>query len=788
MSAPPRDQWVKYKADILAGLDISALFKDIRDQKSSGNGCISGLCPFHDDHTRSFGVDTKTGAWECFAGCGKGDVFAFLERTTGKQFKEVLLDLGDQLGLPRPVAGECSASARINYNYLDETGALLYRVVRGPGKKFWQQRPDGNGGWVKNLQDVRRVLYRLPELIARPDETVYVVEGEKDADRLHISGLLATTNSCGGGKWKSTYSENLRGRNVVILPDNDKLGHNHAALVSRALLGIAASVKIVELPDLPPKGDVSDWLDAGHTIGELQGLVEQAAPESPGSDGNTAGQRPVIVINGRQLIEVIDDAWQAVLTENDPPYLFTTAGRLSRLVCMGGVPSIEYLEDAAAYGLLMRMATWMQQRGGQLRDAHPPKDAAKDFLANPHPDLPELEAVASTPVFDAAGRLIGEPGYHRESRLWLHLEGDNITQQVPDSPSEAEAATALGLIQNHLFGDFPFASSSDKAHALAALLLPFVRRMIEGPTPIHLIEAPTPGSGKSLLADLVAIVATGRSSEATTVTRNEDEARKKLTAILSRGRAVVVIDNVQGGLESAQLSSAITAEIWSDRILGKTQMVEFPNRALWMVTGNNPRLSMEIARRCVRIRLKPGEERPWERTGFLHDPIRAWACRCRPGLVWAALVVVQAWIAADRPAGRKTLGSFEGWSSVIGGILQRAGVDGFLEDTTEFYETADTETGEWCAFVAAWHDRFHADPVTPAQLLSLAEEGGHVPFARTGSSESARLARFGKALGSLRERKFGDLQVVVAMNRKRRSNDYRLVQVADELYANVEGQ
>ena len=158
MSAPPRDHWVQYKSDILSRLDISAVFKDIKGQKSSGTECILGLCPFHDDHNQSFGVNTKSGTWECFAGCRKGDIFAFLARSTGKPFKEVLLDLGDQLGLPRPTAGGGAGTALVTYNYQDETGTLLSQVVRGPGKKYWQQRPDGRGGWINDMYDTRRVL------------------------------------------------------------------------------------------------------------------------------------------------------------------------------------------------------------------------------------------------------------------------------------------------------------------------------------------------------------------------------------------------------------------------------------------------------------------------------------------------------------------------------------------------------------------------------------------------------------------------------------------------------
>ena len=772
----PRGRWARYKADIEDRLDYAEIFSDIKDPKPSGNGCILGLCPFHDDHNQSFGVSTKTGAWECFAGCGKGDAIAYLMRRDGQSFKEVMHQLGDKLGIPRPDQAD---QQEVVYSYRDASGKLVFQVVKKPGKKFAQRRPDGNGVWVWNLKGVDRVLYRLPELIARPEATVYIVEGEKDADRLAKLGLASTTNPGGAGKWRETYTEDLRGRDVLNLPDNDAPGRDHALKVAAAVHGVAKTVKIVELPGLREKGDASDWLDAGHTVEDLGRIVDAAPEWSPDDNG---GVRPVIRVNGRQLRDVIDDAWGALLAANDPPQLFVTTGGLARLQDADTGPVIQLLDEAAAFGLLVRAADWVRVTAAGTSDVHPPKEIARDILANPHRDLPRLEGVVSTPVFDAAGKLIARPGYHAEARFWLHRPEGEMPIGVPRHPTEEDVEAALRLLREELLVDFPFAAESDEAHALAALILPFVRRMVDGPTPIHLLEAPTPGSGKSLLADLVSIVALGRPCEPTTVTRNEDESRKKLTAILARGRPVVVIDNVQGGLESAQLASAVTAEVWSDRILGRTQMVEFPNRAVWLVTANNPKLSMEIARRCVRVRLEPAEERPWERTGFRHYPIVGWARERRHELVRAVLVLVQNWVAAGKPMAARSLGSFESWAGVVGGILGHVGVRDFLADTDDFYAEADSESGEWRAFVIAWKERYETSPVAPADLMALAEEGKLVPFAYAASSDQARLAKFGKALSGLRDRKFGDVQVVVSPNKKRGSNDYRLVPVAVELF------
>lgn len=149
------------------------------------------------------------------------------------------------------------------YDYTDDSGALLFQVVRQQPKGFFQRRPGPDGGWLANLKGTPtpRPPYRLVDLSKpeRAEETVFVVEGEKDADLLAQLGLLATTNAGGAGKASSTDWSVLAGRRVVILPDNDDKGAAHARDLVRLLSPVAKDVRVVRLPDLPPKGDVSDW-------------------------------------------------------------------------------------------------------------------------------------------------------------------------------------------------------------------------------------------------------------------------------------------------------------------------------------------------------------------------------------------------------------------------------------------------------------------------------------------------------------------------------------------------
>jgi AAA domain len=167
------------------------------------------------------------------------------------------------------------------YDYTDANGELLYQVLRLEPKSFRQRRTDGNGGHIWNLDDVCRVPYRLGELLQYPDATVFVTEGEKDADRVASLGHCATTVA--SGKWTDECVQALAGRDCIMLPDNDAAGAKRALEAAQQLRGTAARIRIVLLPDLPDKGDVSDWLDGGHTKEQLEDVCHKTPDWEPSS-------------------------------------------------------------------------------------------------------------------------------------------------------------------------------------------------------------------------------------------------------------------------------------------------------------------------------------------------------------------------------------------------------------------------------------------------------------------------------------------------------------------------
>ena len=229
------------------------------------NGEVYEWCPFHPDgrgkppHRPSLRLNRNKEVWYCDP-CAEGGSF---------------IELAERLGLETDVPRNGSIIA--SYDYHDDQGNVWGQVVRKTGKKFAVRRPDGSGGWVWNWRGITRTLYRLPQLLAAdPNEWVFVVEGEKDANRLASLGLVATTNPGGAGKWLEDYSDTLRGRRVAVIPDHDDAGLRHAEQVGKALAGTAADVRIVHLPPENVGDDVSDWLDQGGTAGALVTKVEAA--------------------------------------------------------------------------------------------------------------------------------------------------------------------------------------------------------------------------------------------------------------------------------------------------------------------------------------------------------------------------------------------------------------------------------------------------------------------------------------------------------------------------------
>jgi putative DNA primase/helicase len=383
------------------------------------------------------------------------------------------------------------------------------------------------------------------------------------------------------------------------------------------------------------------------------------------------------------------------------------------------------------------------------------------MLADDDAALPVLRRIVSVPVFAPGGRLLDAPGYDGPSGiLYLPPEGLNLPV-VPEVPSEVDVVKARKLVLE-MFCDFKFVGAADRAAAVALLLTALARGLVNGPVPMFMVEKPTPGTGASLLMDCIGHVVLGHVMEKIPEAGSEEEWRKRITASLLLSPPYVVLDNLRKKLESGSLSAAITSGIWRDRELGVSRMVTLQVECIWVSTANNPKVSKEMSRRIVPCRMDAKVERPWERTGFKHDPILGWISEHRGELIWSCLVLIRHWLAVGRRPGPAKLGSFTEWAQALSGILEAAGIPGLLTNVADFYQRADDETAPIRAFLAAWWKRYGTEPCQAKDLLPLALEA---EVDVSGKTEHALKIKMGLLLKNERDRRYRlapDLEVCIS--------------------------
>lgn len=474
---------------------------------------------------------------------------------------------------------------------------------------------------------------------------------------------------------------------------------------------------------------------------------------------NPDDPRPRIDVGEQDLSIITPQLWQAVAASNTPPLLYCYGDTPVRLEPAAGEPPRlhELGRDVLRHEVANRVCCYQMIKQGDTFvqiTAKPPGDVIADMLASPHPPLPQLSRIVEAPVFARDGAVQTAPGYHPASRTYYHPDGLEVPP-VPAQPSADALRKAVGLLLNELLVDFPFATPADKAHAVALLLLPFARDLIVGPTPLHLIESPGPGTGKGLLAETCLRVAFAGPPAPIPETGEDEEWRKRITAALLHGAGAILIDNVNQPLSSGVLAAALTTSTWSDRVLGRSELVSLPQRAIWIATANNPTLSTEVARRSIRIRLDARADRPWQRPPeqFTHPALLSWVTDHRSELVHAALCLIQAWLAAGKPSPEgRSLGSFPNWALVIGGVLHVAGIPSFLDNLDTLYERADVEGAAWREFVGVWWKAFHNNSVLVKELVGLTEHVDGLEIG--GKDERGRCMSLSKKLSKQADRVF----------------------------------
>lgn len=423
--------------------------------------------------------------------------------------------------------------------------------------------------------------------------------------------------------------------------------------------------------------------------------IETCRDTYTGERPRPAGSLPVVLIEPDEH-RVIDEVCQALGSDNN---LYQRGGILVRVVRdavpddgirrEAGTPTIAELPQPTLREWVTRNCELIKETEEGPKHVHPSGWLVGGVSARRSwPTVRVLSGVSDVPVLRPDGSIWQSPGYDPVTGIIYNPGGD--VPAIPPSPTLDDAWAAVESLLE-IVCDFRFQSDMHRAAWLAGLLTPLARAAFSGPAPCFLIDANIRGAGKGLLAHSIGYVVLGRSMPISAYTVDDDELRKRITALVIAGDPVVLLDNLDGKFGNPALDAALTGTHWSDRLLGRNQMVKLPLTATWYATGNNVQVAADTARRIVYIRLEVMEERPEDRSDFRHPRLREWVLEHRERLVASALTVLSAYCRAGRPdQGLTPMGSFEGWSDLVRSAVVWSGQADPCASRKELAETSDT--------------------------------------------------------------------------------------------------
>jgi hypothetical protein len=336
--------------------------------------------------------------------------------------------------------------------------------------------------------------------------------------------------------------------------------------------------------------------------------------------------------------------------------------------------------------------------------------------------LPVINSITASPFVDSTGVAQDRMGYHEYDGVYSF----NVHRLPPinGDPSPSEVADALAVLDDVLC-DFPFAHQSDKAHCLAYIILPFIREHIKGLTPLHFVDKPVQGTGGTLLCQLGGAIAYGEMLPPTMLPRTEEEFGKVITAKSKSSNQHMFFDNVRF-ISSDHYASMLTSSYCEGRVLGRSEMISIRNNFIHIMSGNNIVMDADFNRRLIRILLDANVPRPELRV-FKHPYITQYVLQNRSTIVAAIMTIVARWFSNGMPLFTgKLKASFEDWSQVMGGILECAGVEWFLDTPNDEHSIADIESADleqqFCALWFATWLKNGRQRLTARQLYQLAKD------------------------------------------------------------------
>jgi len=447
-----------------------------------------------------------------------------------------------------------------------------------------------------------------------------------------------------------------------------------------------------------------------------------------GEPGDPGEGLPIIQWKAGKLPEVVDQAEAALIAAK--LRIYQRAGYLVRVV-QRAQPSVRnYKRPAGALGIITvdapfliesftRAARWEKwnARSEKWQRCNAPEQSAATYIARVgHWRLPQLWSAISAPTLRPDGTVLQEPGYDADMQSWYDPCGIKFPN-IAEAPTKDDAIEALKKLRAWLC-TFPFVGGVDESVAFSLALTALVRRSLPA-APLGAITAPVMSSGKTLLADGVAILATGISAPAMKYAETDEETTKTMLAVLAEGDQVVLIDNVERPLSGDTLCAVLTSETYRQRVLGRTEMMSVPTTTLFMATGNHLVIAGDLRTRTLLCRLDPKVEHPEQRQ--FEAEFREWTTSRRPELVAAGLTIMRAFIATGQSVQDhcKTWGRFERWSDMVRAPLIWLDCADPCESLADL-EREDPERLELARMMDAWQEVFNDVAHTAREAVQAA--------------------------------------------------------------------
>lgn len=592
---------------------------------------------------------------------------------------------------------------------------------------------------------------RLPSTVHVPKSTpehcsnLRITEGEIKADIATLRGQTPTVSIPGVQQWKKALPvvRELGATRVLVAFDAD---HRTNAAVARSLaelvrklvkegLGVAIETWDPEkgkgIDDLLVSGVIPEVVEGGEVEDYLKSYVDPVAGLVGTATVGNAIERDIVYVTYDE--HSVNDQVASKLCRDKE--IFKRGGRLVRVLSdaeledgierPGNQPRIIGISKSTLREKVSRHVEFLkpaEDAETDCLDVRPPQWCINAILdRGDWPNVPVLTGVTTTPVVRDDGSVLTKPGYDPRTGLFLQAVGD-----MPDLKANPIQDDAIRAAKDLLevFSDFPFETPAHRSGVLALILTSLARHAFNGPSPLFLIDANVRGSGKTLLVDLVCCIIRGGCIARMPNPGDDDECRKRITALALAGDSFVLIDNIVGTLGCPSLDAALTGTEWKDRKLGVSEMVSLPLYVTWCATGNNVALEGDMSRRVQHIRLESPHENPERRTDFVHEDIRRHVLQKRTDLLGNAITILSAFLQAGKPSqGLPAWGSFTGWSDVVRNAVVWCGEADPGLARQELADVADQDLNAARQIMEYWPD---IDPnnegVTASQIITRLNE------------------------------------------------------------------